>query len=312
MTEVANEAKLGKVKKRKKSNCVSMSKGERVFQYFDVALLIILALIMVYPVWYIICASFSDVGELQRFDGLLFLPIKANVNAYKLMIQHPLIVRSYLNTLIILVATLAVNMLFTTMCAYILSRKNVFWNKLFAAMVLFTMFFSGGLIPGYLLVAKTLNLNNSFWALILPNAINVYNMIILRTSFAGIPNEIEESVKIDGGGHWTFMLKMVVPLSKAALAVIALYYAVGIWNSWFEASIFIKSRDKYPLQLILREILIENDTSSLANSSAKDQAAVGETIKYATIVFATVPILCIYPFLQKYFVKGVMIGAVKG
>ena len=267
---------------------------------------------MFYPMWHVVCASFSDANELAKNEGVLLLPLKFNINAYSSMFKHPLIMRSYFNSIFLLVSSVTVSMLLTTICAYVLSRKNVLWNKFFNIMIIFTMFFHGGLIATYLLVARTLKLNNTYWALILPSAISVYNMIIMRTSFEGIPDSISEAAYVDGASHWQVLWKIVLPLSKSILAVMVLYYAVGVWNSWFSASIYLSSRNKFPLQLILREILIANNTEQMAGVGGQDQEAIGETIKFATIVFATVPILCVYPFLQKYFTKGVMIGAVKG
>lgn len=201
-----------------------------------------------------------------------------------------------------------------TVAAYALSRKNIFWSAYIMIFIIITMYFSGGLIPTYLLVSQTLHLGNTYAALILPTAINTYNLIIMRTSFSSIPTSIEESAKLDGAGHWTILFRIVFPLSMPIIAVMILYYAVGHWNSWFPASIYIRERSKFPLQLILREILINNDTASMTmgESGASDQLSISESVKYAVIVFATVPILCVYPFLQKYFVKGVMVGAVKG
>ena len=180
-------------------------------------------------------------------------------------------------------------------------------------MIMFTMIFSGGLIPFYIAV-RDIHLTGSLWSLILPTAINTYNMIILRTAFAAIPDSLEESARIDGAGHMVILFRIILPLAKATLAVVALYYAVGIWNSWFNASLFLQGQaDKWPLQLVLRQILIVNDTNSMTiGASMGDREAIGESIKYAIIVISTLPILCIYPFVQKYFVKGVMIGAVKG
>ena len=178
--------------------------------------------------------------------------------------------------------------------------------------IIFTMYFSGGLIPSYLNV-KSLGLDNTLWALILPNAMSAYNMIIMRTSFASIPDSLEESAKLDGANHFIIMCRIVIPLSGSIIAVIILYYAVTHWNSWFNAMIYLRDRTKYPLQLVLREILIQNDAGNMLDDfKALEQGSVAETIKYATIVVGTLPIMAVYPFLQKYFVKGVMIGAVKG
>ena len=204
-------------------------------------------------------------------------------------------------------------MFLTCLAAYVLSRKNVLFNGVITFIIMFTMFFSGGMIPTYLLV-NNLGLTNTYWALILPTAISTYNMIIMRTGFAAIPESLEESAKIDGASHFTILFKIVIPLAKPTMAVIVLYYAVACWNSWFNAMIYLqKRRDLQPLQLILRGILIENDTSNMQDGNVgQDTESIAESIKYAVIVVATLPILAIYPFLQKYFIKGIMIGAVKG
>jgi len=178
--------------------------------------------------------------------------------------------------------------------------------------VMFTMFFSGGLIPRYLVVSE-LGLIDTHLALILPGAISTYNMVVLRTSFEAIPPSLEESAAIDGANELVMLWRIVLPLSMPAIAVMILFYGVGHWNSWFGAMVYLRTRAKFPLQLILREILVENSLDSMTTGvGSLDKEPIGETIKYATIVTATVPILCIYPFLQKYFTKGIMIGAVKG
>ena len=183
-------------------------------------------------------------------------------------------------------------------------------------MIVFTMYFSGGLIPTYLNI-RDLGMLDSLWSLIIPGAISTYNMIVLRTGFASVPESLEESAKIDGASNIRILWQIIIPLSKASLAVICLYYAVGHWNSWFNAMIYLNRRELFPLQLILREILINNDTSSMVNDvtvqgGAGEASFVSETVKYAVIIVSTVPILCLYPFIQKYFTKGVMVGAVKG
>ena len=176
-------------------------------------------------------------------------------------------------------------------------------KRFFTVMVVFSMYFSGGMIP-FFLVVKEVGLYKSIWALIIPSLINVFNLIILRTAMMGVPDSLEESAALDGAGHLTILFRIIAPLVLPTLAVVALYYAVSHWNSWFNALLFIKNRQQYPLQLILREILILSDSD--------DGLSLSETIQFATIVVATVPVLCIYPFIQKYFVKGVMVGAVKG
>ena len=291
-----------------------LTRGQRIFEFFNVIFMLLLVVIMFYPVWYVVVASFTDSNILIGEGGILLWPKGFTVGAYKLMMKNPMIIRSSLNSIFLVVAGVLLNVFFTALGAYVLSRKNVFWNKYIMMFIIFTMCFSGGLIPSYLLIAKTLHMNNTYWALLLPTLVSTYNLIIMRTSFAEIPESLIESASIDGAGHWRILARIVVPLSMSVIAVMILYYAVGIWNSWFPASIYIKDRNMYPLQLILREILINNDTSSMTAGSgdASDLMAISESVKYAVIVFATVPILCVYPFLQKYFVKGVMIGSVKG
>jgi putative aldouronate transport system permease protein len=194
--------------------------------------------------------------------------------------------------------------------AYYLSRRTQTANKLVSLLIIFTMFFSGGMIPIYLNVSS-LGLADKLWSLIIPNAINTFYMLILRTAFLNIPESLEESAMMDGANHITILFKLYMPLSSAVLAVMVLYYGVDHWNAWFNAMLYIRNRDLYPLQLILREILISNDTSQLI-SVGIDTEQISETIKHAVIITVTTPVLLIYPFLQKYFVKGALIGAVKG
>lgn len=218
----------------------------------------------------------------------------------------------YRNTLFIVTVGTVFSVVLTSLGAYVLSRKQFMLRNFFMMMITFTMFFSGGLIPFYMVV-RNVGLYNSLFALIIPTAISTYNLIIMRTSFAAVPTELEEAAIIDGANHWHILFKIYYPVSKAIIAVMILYYGVGLWNGWFYSMVFLADREKFPLQLILREILIQNDTSSMQGGvGTSDVFNVGESIKYAVIVVATLPILCIYPFIQKYFVKGVMIGAVKG
>ena len=222
-----------------------------------------------------------------------------------------MIMKGYLNTFKLLFWGLLTNIIMTSLAAYFLSRKGVLWKKPIMIFITITMFISGGMIPFYQNLQQ-LHLTESHWGLIIPFMINTYNMIILRTSFESIPESLIEAARIDGAGHFSILFKIVLPLSKAILAVMVLYYGVAIWNNWFWASTILSDRTMRPLQVVLREILMQNDVSSMtAGVSSGDVEAVGATIRYATIIVATVPILCIYPFLQKYFTSGVMVGAVK-
>lgn len=290
---------------------IKKSKGERAFQVFNYAFLMLIMLVCLYPVWYVAVASFSNSNALTQHSGLLFRPIGFSMDAYKKVFQNPMIGKGYLNTLFILIIGVFLDLVMTSLGAYFLSRKRVMFKKPIMLFIVFTMFFSGGMIPFYINL-KELHLTNMLWGLIIPFMITTSNLIILRTSFESIPESLIEAAQIDGAGHIRILTTIVLPLSKAMLAVMVLYYGVSIWNSWFWASAILRNREMYPLQIILREILLSNDTSSMtAGASATDTEAIGMTIKYATIMVATVPILCVYPFLQKYFTKGTMVGAVK-
>lgn len=290
---------------------IKRSKGEKTFQVFNYVFLTLIVVICFYPVWYVAMASFSNSNLLTQHTGLLFKPAGFSIDAYKKVFQNPMISRGYLNTLFILVVGVILDLIMTSLGAYFLSRKRVLFKKPVMLFIVFTMFFSGGMIPFYINL-RELHLTNTLWGLIIPFMINTSNLIILRTAFESIPESLIEAAQIDGAGHFRILSTIVIPLSKAMLAVMVLYYGVSIWNSWFWASAILRNREMYPLQIILREILLSNDTSSMtAGTSAMDTEAIGMTIKYATIMVATIPILCVYPFLQKYFTKGTMVGAVK-
>ncbi len=285
----------------------------RIFEICNAIFMVFMILITLYPMIYIVMASFSEPLEFLAHRGLLFRPLGFSTLAYEKAIVHPLLLPSYANTLFVVVVGVTINIILTSIAAYFLSRQNILWQRPIAFMIIFTMYFSGGLIPLYLTVTQDFMLQDSLWSLILPVAINTFNLMIMRTGFSAIPASLEESARIDGAGHFIILFRIVLPLAMPTVAVMILYYGVAHWNSWFNASLFITEPSKYPLQLVLRQILLINDTESMTGGvDAGSQLAVSETLKYAVIVIATLPILCIYPFLQKYFVKGVMIGAVKG
>ena len=287
------------------------SLGSKVFDSCNIVFMIILMVAIIIPLWHVLCASFSNPSDYIRHSGLLLKPLNANLDAYKAVISNKNILTGYKNTLFILVIGTSLNLFATLIAAYVLSRKNVLWNNILMIGIVFSMYFNGGMIPFYLVV-KSMGLNNSIWSLIIPGAISTYNLIIMRTAMACVPDSLEESAKLDGASHWTILWRIMVPLVKPTIAVLCLYYAVAHWNSWFNAMLFIRDKAEFPLQLILREILIQNDTSAMTAGGGNDEYLISETIQYATIVVATLPILTIYPFIQRYFVKGVMIGAVKG
>jgi len=289
---------------------IQRTAGELIFDIFNVAFMLFIAFIMFYPIWHVLMASISNSNNLTAHIGLLFRPAgDITFAAYSFVMKNPAIPQGYMNTLFVVCVGTAVNIAMSSLAAYFITRKNQFLSKYVLYMIMITMFFSGGMIPEYLNV-RSLGLYNSLWALMLPGAISVFNCIILKTSFGGIPDSLVESAKLDGANDWLILTRVVLPLSKAVIAVLVLYYGVSHWNAWFSAMLYLRDRVKYPLQLILREILISNDTSTMANTIS-DLTLIAETIKFALIVVVTLPILLLYPFLQKYFTKGVLIGAIK-
>lgn len=299
--------------KNNSKNKIRTSKSYRLFQVINSVILTGLSLITLYPMWYVVMASFSEGTALTSHSGFLFWPTgHINLDAYKAVFTNPNIFVGYRNTMFVLTVGVSLQILMTSLGAYVLSRKSFAAKNFFMFFITFTMFFQGGMIPFYLQV-KQLGLLNNIFALIVPFLVSAYNLIIMRTSFSEIPESLEESAKLDGANHFVIYSRIVMPLSKPVIAVMVLYYGVGVWNGWFWASVFLRNRELFPLQLVLREILIANDISSMTQgSSGADVAAVAESIRFATIVVATAPILLVYPFLQKYFAKGVMIGAIKG
>lgn len=284
-----------------------------VFNYGFFTLVMTLCLI---PVLHVIFASLSDPQWVIAQQGLIWRIKGLNLNGYKLVFQNRSLLLSYGNTIFYVLVSTALGMLITVMAAYALSRKEFLLRNVIMFLITFTMLFSGGIIPLYLVVTQTLGWHDSRLAMIFPACVSAFNLIIVRTAIAGVPQSLEESARIDGAGRFTILFRIIVPLIKPTMATIILYYAVGHWNAWFHASIFLTTRDKFPLQLVLKEILVSGDLSSNTTVSSADFA--GDTIlykqiiKYCTIVLSSAPIFAFYPFIQKYFESGVMVGAVKG
>ena len=292
-----------------------MSLGDRIFDSINVVLLGLLALIIIYPLVYVLSASFSDPVSVASGDMILW-PVHLTLENYEEVFKNQSIITGYRNSLIILVSGTALNLVMTVLAAFPMSRRDLWGRNVMMKLMTFTMFFSGGLIPTYLQITRTLGLMNSWLALILPGAISVYNMIIMRTYFqTSIPYELQEAADIDGCSPFGVLIRIILPLSGPILAVIGLYYGVGHWNSYFSALLYINREELQPLQLYLRRVLTLNSNQSLLSTGSDEaarQAMRAETIKYAVIVVSSVPMLVIYPFVQKFFVKGVMIGAIKG
>lgn len=291
---------------------IKKSMGDRIFDVVNTIILLALCFVTLYPMWYVICASFTNNVYLVAHPGAIWWPVGFTTGSYKMAFQHPLILSGYKNILLILGISLPINIAMTLFCGYFLASKGMMFKGPIQFLIMFTMFFGGGMIPTYLNI-RDLGLFNSMWSLILPGAISVYNCIICRTAIQAVPESLTESAYLDGANDLIIVFRIILPLIMPTIAVLLLYYGVGHWNSWFQASIYLTDNYKLPIQNVLRSILIAN--SNILNAAASENDKVNEfaeAIKYSTIVLTTVPVLCIYPFLQKYFVKGVMVGAVKG
>lgn len=275
--------------------------------------MLLIILVTAYPIYYVVIASFSDPKALSIHTGLLAAPLQPfTTSAYKLVFENQQILKGFANTLYVMVFGLAVNLILTTLGAFFMTIKGPLLKNAITFMIIFTMYFSGGMIPGYLNI-KNLGLLNSLWALILSGGLSTSNLIIMKSAFQSIPDSLVESARLDGASYLQILIKIMIPLSKATMAVMVLYYGVSRWNGWFTASIYLNDSDLFPLQLVMRNIL--NMATQMAGSIGAgydELAQLVDLIKYALILVATAPILILYPFLQKYFVKGVMIGAVKG
>ncbi|WJH32695.1 carbohydrate ABC transporter permease [Paenibacillus sp. CC-CFT747] len=285
--------------------------GSRLFDGFNIVFMLILVFVMFYPLYYVFVVSVSDGGAVLRGD-VTFWPKGFTFSTYKLILEDPLIFRSYTNTIVYTVVGTIVNVCCTILCAYPLSKKDFYGRGFFTLMIVVTMFFGGGLIPSYLLVQK-LGMVNTMWALIIPGAISAWNMIIMRTFFQGLPEEIFESAHMDGANELTVLLRIALPLSVPILATISMFYAVGHWNSFFPALIYLNEKVKYPIQIMLRNMVVMGDMTNQTQQLSGEFAGVTATnIKYAVIIIVVFPILLVYPFIQKYFIKGALIGSLKG
>lgn len=297
-----------------KNSLMKDTKSDKIFYFCVKTILILFLFIVIYPLIYVISASFSSPESVTNGRMWLF-PVDFTLQGYQTLFTYKAIGIGYMNSLYYMILGTIMSLVMTMLASYPLSRKDLFGKKPLQFIFLFTMLFSGGLIPGYLVV-KDLNLLDTRWALLIPGMLSVYNVIVMRTYFQNsIPEEILESATIDGCNHYLVLIRMIIPLSGPILAVIGLFYAIGYWNAYFNALLFINNPNLYPLQLVLRDILI---VSKIDMSAFKDIAQIrqkemiSQLLKYAAIVASTVPVLILYPFVQKYFVKGMMIGSVKG
>ena len=297
-----------------KPSIMKEARADRWFTLLNYAVLSIILIVVLYPLIFVVSASFSS--STAVLSGRVWLwPVEPTLEGYRAVFKNAMVVKGFINTMFYTVAGTGINLVFSVMAAYPLSRKDFRGRNGFMLLFVFTMMFSGGLIPSYLLV-KDLGMIDTVWAMLLPAALSVWNVIIMRTYFqTTIPEEILEASQLDGCSDLRFLLRIVLPLSGPILAVIALFYAVGHWNQYFNAMIYLKRAELYPLQLVLRDILVQNEVNIDMLGDAKTAAArqgLRELLKYSLIVVTSFPLLVVYPFVQKFFVKGVMIGSLKG
>ncbi|KAA8749903.1 carbohydrate ABC transporter permease [Paenibacillus polymyxa] len=288
---------------------MKQSIGERLFDVFNTLLLLVIMVLCFYPMLYVFNSSISDPDQMLRSRSLMLIPEGFQLGAYKSVFQDTRIYTGYMNTLFYVVVGTAINLLMTSLAAYGLSRGDLMGRKTLMKLITFTMFFGGGMIPTFLLI-QNLGMVDTRFALIIPGAISTFYFLIMKTNFEGIPISLIESAKLDGANDFLILFRIVLPLSKPILAVMMLYYAVDHWNDYVGPMLYLRSQELYPIQIIMRDILISSSTEAMG-AGADTGFAIGENIKYATIIISTLPIMLVYPFIQRYFVQGALIGAVK-
>ena len=298
--------------KAKKSTKINHSFSDKALNTTLMVIFSIFLAIIMYPLIYVVSSAFSS-GEAVSGGRVILWPVEPTLFGFELVFKNKTVWTGYTNTIIYTFAGTVLNLVLNVMCAYPLSRRNFQGRSLYMIFFMIPMFFSGGLIPSYILITK-LGLINTRWAIILSGGLSIFNMIMMRTFFMNsIPEELHEAAKIDGITDIGYLFKIVLPLSKAIIAVMALYYAVGQWNSYFNAMIFLQDEGKYPLQLVLKEILIASEsTVGGSGETILQQYRLANQLKYVSVIVSSLPVLCLYPFVQKYFAQGVMIGSLKG
>ena len=289
-------------------NNMKPTKGYRAFQVINTIIMIFVIFITLYPFVYLVAQSFSSDAAASA-GKVTFYPIGFNVNTYKYILRDNQFFRYYGNTIFYTVVGTFLSVACTALIAYPLSKPRLRLNKVITPLVVFTMYFAGGMIPNYIVITQWLGLQDSMWSIILPNAISTFNLLVMKSFFAGLPEELEEAAAIDGMNTYQIFLKIIIPLSKPIIATMCLFYMVTMWNEWFTPMLYLDSKDKWPVALYVRQ-LVEGANNTEIGSS--DASSVQATLKSATMVLTSIPIICVYPFVQKYFVQGMTIGAVKG
>lgn len=302
-------------RKLSRKNVIKVPRGDKIYYGIVNLFLFLFFMAILLPLINVVASSFSEAKAVNQ-GKVLFWPVHFTTKGYKAVFEYKGIWRSYANTFLYTITGTAVNLAMTLMCAYPLARKDLPFKGPVVALFMFTMLFGGGTIPNYILI-RNLHMMNTIWAMIIPGAISVYNMIIARTFIQNIPADLEEAAKIDGCSDVRYFFSIVLPLSKTVISVLGLYYAVAHWNDYFTAFLYLSDNEKMPLQITLRAILINNSFSADAATSIDEETllnnqALQDLLKYSLIIVSSVPVLIIYPFVKKYFLKGVMLGAVKG
>ena len=292
-------------------NRIRYTREDIIFNVISYSVITLLILVCLYPIWYVACASITDPTIVAAAKGILLWPQELTFDAYAEVFQDAEIWSGYANTLLYTVVGTILNVVLTAMVAYALAHRDLLFKKPLTLFITFTMFFNGGMIPTSLVI-RNMDLLDTRFAALLPGMVSVFNFMVMRTQFESVPEALEESAKLDGANYWTIFTRIILPVSSATLAVMVLFYGVTHWNSWFNEMLYMPNdRTKWPLALITREIIVASSAAAVSEGGVMTQEK-ADAIKYATIMVSTLPILCLYPFLQKYFVKGVMVGSVKG
>lgn len=286
-----------------------MNIGVKVFKVLNTILMILVLFVTLYPFLYLVAQSFSSDAAVSA-GKVSILPIDFNIDTYKYILRDNQFFRYYWNTIFYSVCGTFISVVATALLAYPLSKPRLRLNKVITPFVVFTMYFAGGTIPNYIVITQLLGLKDSMWAIILPGTISTFNLLVMKSFFASLPEELEEAATIDGMDTYQIFLKIIIPLSKPIIATMCLFYLVGMWNEWFAPMLYLDTKDKWPIALYVRQ-LVEGANNTEIGSSA-EASSVQATIKSATMVLTSIPIILVYPFVQKYFVKGMTIGAIKG
>lgn len=286
------------------------SRGYRVFRVFNVVAMLLVVAVTLYPFLMIVARSFSSDVAI-RSGEVNILPVGFNLTTYQLVMSDSMFWTNYKNTVIYTVVATFIAIVLTTCYAYVISKHHLRGRSVLIGVAVFTMFFNGGLIPNYVLISS-LGLKNTLWAIVLPNAISVFNLLVMKSFFENLPRDLEEAAQIDGLSTYRILWKIVIPLSKAVLATMVLFYAVSFWNSWFAAFLYMDRSELFPVTVYLRNLIAGSSSAQSTGAAATDVAQVSANIQSVTMVLTVLPILCVYPFVQRYFVSGVMLGSVKG